>query len=347
MRILVTGVAGFLGSHLAERLIAMGHEVTGVDNMMGGDAENIPKGLQDFFYEDCCKLKWMKDKFAYFEPELVYHVAANPHEGLSVFSPTVVTRNTYLSTVAVASAACAHGVKRFVFTSSMSRYGEGMPAFGDTDEQFCPFEEWMPCHPVDPYGIAKVAAEQTLACLAKEHGMEYVISVPHSIVGTRQKYDDPYRNVASIMANLMLQNRQPVIYGDGNNVRCFSDVRDCIEPLVNMGLQDGLNGEVINIGPDDDPITINKLADMLAEIIGFKDLRPIYHHSRPCEVKTAWPSSDKARKLLGYRPAHSTRDCLISIVDWIREKGTKPFQYHLPLEVVTARTPKTWSERLF
>jgi len=134
----------------------------------------------------------------------------------------VITKNTYGIATSVLSSAISNKVKRFVFCSSMARYGT---------QESLPFREEMIPKPQDPYGIAKLASELTVRNLCETHNMEYVIAVPHNIIGPRQKYDDPYRNVASIMINLMLQNRQPVIYGDGEQQRCFSFIEDVVNPL--------------------------------------------------------------------------------------------------------------------
>jgi UDP-glucose 4-epimerase len=342
VNILISGSAGFLGSHLWQKLRDEGHTVTGVDNMLGGDNDNIIDW--EHFHRADCTTRWeMGNIFSLGKFDLVYHCAAAPHEGLSVFSPCVVTENTYMTTCVLAAAAIKYGVRRFVFCSSMSRYGDGYGVYS----YFMPFIESMPPRPVDPYGIAKVASEQILQVLGHAHGMEVVILVPHNIVGSRQKYDDPFRNVASIMTNLMLQGRQPIIYGDGNQKRAFSHVSDCVEPLVRAGMQAGINGEVINIGPDDNPITINELAERLAKIIGFKDLNPEYYPDRPCEVKNAWPSANKARKLLGYETRTTLDDALRDVVDWIKKMGPREFKYHLPIEIPTANVPRTWAERKF
>ena len=330
-RVLVSGVAGFLGSHLAEALLRLGHDVCGIDSLLGGEMGNVPAGVR-FWDQDCC----------YFDLEIirgvdiVYHLAAAPHEGLSVFSPHVVTRNTYLSTVAMATAAINAGVKRSVFTSSMARYGY---------HHALPFNEKTPCRPVDPYGIAKVAAEDVLRLLGHEHGMEVVVAVPHNIVGVRQKYDDPFRNVASIFMNLMLQGRQPYIYGDGKQKRCFSAVSDCIPPLIEMGFKPGLDGQVFNIGPDDSPITILTLAQVIADLCG-AECNPVFLAPRPCEVHAAWPSAQKARDVLGYETKAKLEDVLNDMINDIRRRGTRPFSYHLPLEIQSKRAPRTWRERL-
>ena len=332
MKVFVTGVAGFLGSHLAENFIRGGHEVAGCDNMIGGDLQNLPEGTR-FEEADCCDAEAMKRLTK--GSDIVYHCAAIATEGLSVFSPTLIAKHVYENTAGVLVGAASNKVKRFVYCSSMARYGHGKP----------PFKESQSAAPVDPYGISKYAGELLVANVAETHGFEYTIAVPHNIIGPRQKYDDAYRNVASIMINRMLQGKQPVIYGDGEQSRCFSFVQDCVDPLVKMGTLPGLSGEIINIGPDTETVTINELARILAELLSFR-LEPIYVADRPREVREAICSADKARKLLNYETKVSLRAGLQSMIDWVREHGTKPFSYHLPIEIDSPLVPKTWTSRL-
>jgi UDP-glucose 4-epimerase len=199
--------------------------------------------------------------------------------------------------------------------------------------------------PQDPYGISKYEAERLVANIATTHGLKYTIMVPHNIIGPRQKYDDPYRNVASIMTNRMLQGNQPIIYGDGTQQRCFSFIQDVINPSALAATTNIADGRVVNIGPDEETITINQLAEKLAGIIGF-DLDPIYMPGRPQEVYRAECSSELARELLGYHTSTTLDEGLKELVAWIDSEGAKPFTYHLPLEFVTDKTPKTWSHRL-
>jgi UDP-glucose 4-epimerase len=332
MKVFISGVAGFLGSHLADAWTRAGHDVVGCDNMIGGDLQNLPEGIQ-FEQADCCDVDAMKRLLT--GVDLVYHCAAIATEGLSVFSPALIAKHVYENTAALLAAAASRGVKRFVYCSSMARYGAGDP----------PFTEDQQPVPEDPYGIAKYAGELLVANVCQTHGMEYVIAVPHNIIGPRQKYDDPYRNVASIMINRMLQGKQPMIYGDGGQTRCFSFVQDCVDPLIKMGTQPGLSGEVINIGPDEEAVTINQLAQVLASLLSF-DLDPIYVPMRPKEVRDARCVADKARRLLNYSTKVSLEDGLRSMVDWIREHGPKPFEYHLPIEIESPLLPKTWRDRL-
>lgn len=335
MRIFISGVAGFLGSHLADAFIARGDRVVGVDNLIGGSLDNVPKDV-DFYVGDCNDLEKLKKAMR--AVDIVYHAAATAHEGLSVFSPHENARNGYLASAAMISASVSVGVKRFIQLSSMARYGT---------QDVLPFTEDMTPKPQDPYGIGKWATELMVKNMAETHGIECVIGIPHNIIGIRQKYDDFARNVVSIMINLMLQGRQPYIYGDGSQERCFSFVSDCVEPLVKMGIQDNVIGEAINIGPDKEVITIKQLAVIIADLLNF-DLNPIYTKGRPREVHIAHCSADKARKLLDYEPKVKLIDGLKEMIEWIREKGTKPFSYHnLDIEIDNDRLPDTWKKRLF
>jgi len=332
MRIWVTGIAGFLGSHLADALIADGHQVDGNDNLLCGDMFNskVP-----FVKTDCCNYEGMLHSFNIFKPEVVVHCAATAHEGLSNFSPAFITRNIYEASVATFSAAIESGAKRIVYMSSMARYGHG------SGYNKPPFTEDMTPAPIDPYGIAKVAAEETLKALCKVHGIKYAIAVPHNIVGIRQRSIDPYRNVAAIMINRCKQGKPPIIYGDGTQTRCFSPIKDCIPSIVKM-VKGHADGEVVNIGPDNGEITVQKLAEMVRHLTGLC-AEPTFMAARPNEVKEAYCSSDKARKLLGYQPKDTLENCLSEMVNYIKPA---PFSYGFPIEIHSPNIPKTWSEEL-
>lgn len=334
MRVFISGVAGFLGSHLADAFLAGGHHVIGVDNLIGGYVDNVPKGVE-FYQADCNNFVFMRALMR--DIEVAYHLAATAHEGLSVFSPYDNAVHGYAASTSVFSAAVAAGVRRTVFTSSMARYGTN---------KVVPFTEELEPRPQDPYGIGKVATEKMLQLLGDVHGMEWAVGVPHNIIGPRQRYDDAFRNVAAIMINLMLQGRQPIIYGNGSQMRCFSFVSDVTAPLVQMATDVRCNREIINLGPDDEFITVKQLAETIADILNF-DLRPIYKESRPQEVFLANCSADKARRILGYAPKVKLRTGLAQMVDYIRTRGTSPFNYNLAIEIVNDRTPRTWKERLF
>ena len=331
LKIFITGAAGFLGSHLAEHLAKMVHKIIGVDNMIGGYEDNIPRNIE-FHKTDCCDLTKMRELMK--DVDIVYHCAATAHEGLSVFSPYAITKNNYLASVSVFSAAITHKVKRIIYCSSMARYGS----------QKTPFTESMAPLPEDPYGISKVAAENVLINLCELNDIEWVIAVPHNIIGPRQKYDDPFRNVVSIMLNRMLQGKAPIIYGDGKQKRCFSFIDDCIKCLVPMMDQKNLNKQVINIGPDEEFVTINRIAEICSNVTGV-NLEPIYKEDRPREVKYATCSADKARKLLNYKTKTNLVDGIKETLKYIKKRGVKPFDYHIDLEIDNKLTPSTWKNR--
>ena len=330
-KVLVTGAAGFLGSHLSEKLANLGHQVIGIDNMIGGYSDNIPKNI-DFLKIDCCDFKQIKKIMK--GVNIVYHCAATAHEGLSVFSPYEITKNNYLASVSIFSAAVNENVKRIIFCSSMARYGN----------QATPFLESMKAKPVDPYAISKVASEDVLINLCELNKIEWVIAVPHNIIGPRQKYDDPFRNVVSIMMNRMLQGKAPIIYGDGEQKRCFSYIDDCLSCLLPMLDRKDLNKQIVNIVPDEEFVTINKIAELCSNITGI-NLPPIYKPGRPREVKHATCSADKARKLLDYKTTVSLKDGMKKTFEYISNRGSKAFDYNIEIEINNELTPKTWTQK--
>lgn len=331
MRVHITGVAGLIGSHLARRWLDLGAEVTTSDNFTSGYEDNVDKRAQ-LWVADCCNLDAMLK--ATKGADVVYHCAASPHEGLSVFSPHAITQSVFCTTVTVATACIVNKVKRFVCLSSMARYGSIT----------VPYHEMQVPEPEDPYGVAKWASELEVALLSKVHGLEYTIAVPHNVVGVGQRYDDPYRNVVAIMINRCLKGEPPIVYGDGEQSRCFSNVADALDCLVKMATYDSVLGEVVNIGPDEGFVSINKLAEIVMRATEFKG-EPQHEPPRPQEVKHAYCSSDKARRLLDYRTTHTLEETVGQMVAWIKKRGTLPFDYYLPLEIVNEKTPKTWLDR--
>ena len=331
MKIFITGIAGFLGSHLADRMLALGHEVVGNDTFVGGYEDNIPTGAI-CHKVDCNDLERMVQIMQ--GADIVIHTAATAHEGLSIFSPVFITRNIFGASVATISAAIQNKVKRFVYCSSMARYGN----------QEYPFKETQSPAPIDPYGIAKVAGEEVLKALAPMNNMEYNIAIPHNIVGPRQRYDDPFRNVMSIMINRVLQGKPPVIYGDGSQMRCFSFIEDTLFCLEKLALDPNIKSETVNIGPDEEFITIKELAEHVIKETGFVG-EPLYFPDRPREVKYATCDATKARTLLGYKTSSTFINGLRQTIEYIKSRGSKPFDYSYPLEIINEHTPKTWSER--
>jgi len=334
MHIFITGIAGFLGSNLAEYYLKKNFKVSGCDNLVGGSLDNIDQNKINFFKANCEDFEMMKKITE--NVDILCHAAAYAHEGLSSFSPVLISSNNVTGSVSVFTAAIVNKVKRIVYCSSMARYGNIKIPFKEEDE----------LKPVDPYGVSKVAAENILKILSKTHNFEYNIAVPHNIIGPKQKYDDPFRNVVSIMINLMLQKKSPIIYGDGNQKRTFSDIDDCIYCLDKLLTDPKIISQTVNIGPDEEYISINQLYHLLSNKLKF-NLEPKYLEDRPNEVKEATCSADKARKVLGYKTSISLDESLNKIINYIKEKGPKEFQYNYPLEINNEKTPAAWKEKLF
>jgi UDP-glucose 4-epimerase len=334
MHIFITGIAGFLGSNLAEYYLKKNYKVSGCDNLVGGSLDNINQNKINFFKANCEDFEMMKKITK--DVDILCHAAAYAHEGLSSFSPVLISSNNVTGSVSVFTAAIVNKVKRIVYCSSMARYGNIKIPFKEEDE----------LKPVDPYGVSKVAAENILKILSKTHNIEYNIAVPHNIIGPKQKYDDPFRNVVSIMINLMLQKKSPIIYGDGNQKRTFSDIDDCIYCLDKLLTDPQIVSQTVNIGPDEEYVSINQLYHLLSNKLKF-NLEPKYLKDRPNEVKEATCSADKVRKILGYKTSVSLDESLNKIINYIKEKGPKDFQYNYQLEINNEKTPTAWKEKLF
>jgi len=332
MHLFITGIAGFLGSNLSDYFINKGFDVSGCDNLIGGEKKNInPKAK--FYLGNCEDLKFMTKVMR--GADVVCHTAALAHEGLSSISPTLISTNNVVGSVSVFTAAIRNNLKRIVFCSSMARYGDISTPFKETDQ----------INPVDPYGVSKVAAENILKILSRTHGIEYNIAVPHNIIGPKQKYDDPFRNVISIWINRILQKKRPIIYGDGEQKRCFSDIDDCLFCLEKLITDKNIVGEIFNIGPDEEYISINDLFKILSNKMGFNE-NPIYQKDRPNEVKYATCSSEKARKYLKYKTNVSLEESIDKLVNYINKNGSKDFKYNYELEIINKTTPVSWKKKM-
>jgi UDP-glucose 4-epimerase len=333
-KVVITGISGLLGSTYARYLINKGdYEVVGIDNMIGGVEGNVPEraeyirgDIQDTaLLTEICK-----------GADCVFHTAALPYEGLSVFSPAITVNSIVSGTVSVASACIANNVRLLINCSSMARYGDQQP----------PFTEDMLRKPVDPYGLAKAQAEEHLEMLNEIHGLNFVTVVPHNVVGIGQRYYDPFRNVLGIMINRCIQGKPIVIYGDGEQTRSFSNVYDCIEAVYKMMTTDrDITRQVFNIGPDDNEISIKQLAYKVGH---YCEIYPSFNHfpDRPREVKNAFCSSNKIRSEFNYNATISVDQTIKDMVGWIKSQEAREFEYHLPLEFVTDETPKTWTDKL-
>jgi len=333
VRILVTGVAGFMASHLAEYLANQGHEVYGIDNESIGIKENIPSNIK-YAKVDMRDVDHMTSLIKEAKPELVYHLAAWAHEGLSQFMPRHITENNYNAFMNLIVPCIQNDMKRIVVCSSISVYGDAKP----------PFDETMENKPEDIYAIAKAAMEKATEVLSDVHGFDYTIIRPHNVYGPKQMLHDPYRNVVGIFCNRILNKKPPIIYGDGKQTRAFSYIDDITPPLARAGFEEKAKGEIINIGPTEEH-TITYLAETVLHL--FRSLlKPVYFPDRPREVKHAFATNTKAEKILGYKTQISFEDGIEKMVRWAEEQGPKKFKYLDELELTGDKIPETWEEMI-
>lgn len=334
MKILVTGVAGFMASHLSEYLEKQGHEVYGIDNLSIGRLFNVPKNIR-FTQLDMRDSEGMNAYIKEIKPELVYHLAAFAHEGLSQFMPILITENNYNAFLNLIVPAINNGMKKIVVCSSMSVYGA----------QKSPFNESMERKPTDIYAIAKTAMEEATEILSDVHGFDYTIIRPHNCYGPKQVLWDPYRNVVGIFINRAMKGLAPIIYGDGEQTRAFSYIDDVTPYIAKAGFMEETNGEIINVGPLEE-FTINHLAEIILVAFDLKHLKPIYMPDRPREVKHASCTNDKAKKMLGYNTSVTLEEGIKRMAKWAKTIGPQEFQYLKELELTGKKIPKTWKDKL-
>ena len=330
-KIFITGVAGFLASHIAKWALSKGHEVLGADNLSLGHKQNIPKGVKFYEYD---LLNLEKNKKYIKDVEVVVHCAAYPYDNFSLFAPFKVIQNTFSVTASVLSAGIFNSVKRLVYCSSMSRYGNQTPPFTEDKEP----------KPLTPYAVAKVAGENLIKTMAQVHGFEYVIVIPHNIFGPQQVYNDPYRNAVSLIINQMLNNQSPLIYGDGSQTRAFTPIQDLIPLFEELLFGLAVKNQTLNIGPDEEVISLNNLVKLLNQIMG-KNIKPKYKALRQQEVPFAFCSAKKSRDLIKYQKRISLKPALKKMLDHIQKKGPLAFCYHQEAEIKNEVFPESWKNQ--
>lgn len=322
MKILVTGGAGFIGSHLVDKLIKEGHIICVVDDLSGGAKSNVQSA--SLFNADCRdtdEMDWvMKD----FKPEIVYHLAANAAENKAQFSPIDITSRNYDAFIKVLTPFIKYGGKRFIFTSSIAVYGSLQTPFKETDKP----------EPEDLYGISKLAAEQTLKVMSKVHGFEYVIARPHNVYGPRQNMRDPYRNVVTIWMNAWMRGEPYYIYGDGEQKRCFSYIDDVVDALYNCGFKD-VSGKTFNVGADKS-WTLNELAKIMPAYYP-----PTYLPARFQEVKEAISDHTEAKKYLDYVDKTQLEEGMHRTWNWCQKQGPQEPIY-TDIEIPSDKLPQNW-----
>lgn len=339
-KILVTGSAGFLGSHLVDYLEGLGYSVWGVDNLSGGYLRNVTN-KEKFTQLD---LRDRAATAAYVErlrPTVIFHLAADATEGRSHFTPHSAIDSNLVAYMNLLVPAIKYGFRKMILTSSMSVYGA----------QQVPFTESMLTMPEDTYGVSKASMEAITRIQAKVFGFDYVIIRPHNIFGPRQNIADPYRNVLGIFMNRLLAKKHFYIYGDGEQQRAFSYIDDVVPPMVRASVKEECHGHAINIGGEE-VITLKELASLLLEeyFNGIDNIPDVYQPqhlpARPQEVKYAYSDHSKAREMIGFVPKTSIREGVRQMLGWARDIGHQPFVYLDDLDLTHETTPKTWQDRL-
>jgi UDP-glucose 4-epimerase len=330
-RILVTGGAGFMGSHIVDVLIASGYDVYSADDLSGGYMRNVnPKAK--FFKIDLGEAKKNDKLIQKVKPEIIFYLAANAREGASQFQPSAVTyRNFYAYITTLKNAIKYKTLRKIILFSSMAVYGNQKP----------PFDETMERKPEDIYGVNKAAMERSTEVLSSVHDFAYTIIRPHNVFGERQSLSDKFRNVIGIFMNRIMRKEPLLIYGDGEQVRAFSYIFDSL-PCYIKCLDGSTNDEIINIGGIE-KIAINKLADIVCEAMGVKDYPREYLPSRPCEVKYAYCTYEKSQRLLGYKEEIGYEEGIRRMAKWAKEMGPQEWTTE-KLELHSEKAPTWWYE---
>ena len=324
---LVTGGAGFMGSHVAEHLIRLGHRVVIIDDLSGGFKVNVPTGAT-FIEGSILDHHLLEGLFSEHRFDYVYHLAAYAAEGLSHFIKRFNYANNLIGSVNLVNASVNYGVKCFVFTSSIAVYGVGQ----------VPMTEAMIPQPEDSYGIAKLAVERELQVSHEMFGLDYVIFRPHNVYGERQNIGDRYRNVVGIFMNQLLREEPMTIFGDGQQKRAFTHIDD-VAPVIAgcVDVPQALN-QVFNIGADE-PYTVNFLSETVAEALGLP--HRVKHLPPRNEVVVAFSDHQKAYGVFSSRPTVSLKDGVRAMGKWVRAYGARESSVFTNIEIMK-NLPPSW-----
>jgi UDP-glucose 4-epimerase len=330
-RVLISGVAGFIGSHVARHCLDQGFEVIGIDDLSGGSVDNVPAGvvfrLGTIVDHGFLSGLWDEGKIDY-----VYHLAAYAAEGLSHFIRRFNYTNNLIGSVNLINQSVLHRVKCFVFTSSIAVYGESR----------VPLSEDVVPRPQDPYGIAKYAVEMDLAAANHLFQLPYIVFRPHNVYGERQNIADKYRNVVGIFMNQVMSGKPMTIFGDGQQTRAFSYINDVAPIIARSPLVDAAYGEVFNIGADQ-PCTVLEVA---REVASAFEVEPRIHHLPPRkEAEHAISSHQKLNGVFGRPAAVPLPDGIRRMAEWVRQHGpARPVEF-ADIEVPVNLPPSWLPER--
>jgi UDP-glucose 4-epimerase len=326
--ILVTGGAGFIGSHVTEELLKRNHKVTVLDDLSGGFIDNIVNGA--IFVEGSINdHKLIDNLFNNEKFEYVFHLAAYAAEGLSHFIKRFNYQNNLIGSINLMNAAIRTNVKCFVFTSSIAVYG--------ASPQLPMTEETIP-NPEDPYGIAKLAVEQDLKTCKEMFDLDYIIFRPHNVYGERQNIGDRYRNVVGIFMNQILQDKPLTLFGDGQQTRAFSYIGD-VAPIIaeSINFPKAYN-QVFNVGAEK-PYSVIELANTVSHAMGV-EANILYLPARN-EVKHAYSSHDKVHNIFGNRGLVDLETGINRMAKWVKEHGARESSEFKNIEV-RKNLPKAW-----
>jgi UDP-glucose 4-epimerase len=325
---LITGGAGFIGSHVADYLLGLGHEVVVLDDLSGGFADNVPGGAT--LVEGSILDEKLIDRiFEEYSFSCVYHLAAYAAEGLSHFIKRFNYRNNLIGSVNLINAAVNHEVKCFVFTSSIAVYGAAQS----------PMKEEIIPIPEDSYGIAKLAVEQELKISHEMFGLDYIIFRPHNVYGERQNIGDRYRNVVGIFMNQLLRGEAMTIFGDGSQMRAFTHIKD-IAPVIATSVDyPSARNQIFNVGADV-PYTVNDLVKVVGDSMGV-ECRTLHLAPRK-EVKIAFSDHSKADAVFGKREKTSLETGVRTMAEWVRKRGARVSNVFENIEI-TKNMPPSWA----
>jgi len=329
---LVTGGAGFIGSHVVDELIKLSSEVIVLDDLSGGFKENVNKKAifveGDVGNHALVNKLFKENKFDY-----IYHLAAYAAENLSHFIKRFNYNNNLIGSINLINASVNNDVKCFVFTSSIAVYGANQ----------VPMTEDLVPKPEDSYGIAKYTVEQELKICHEVFGLNYIIFRPHNLYGERQNMGDKYRNVLAIFMNQLLNGEAMTIFGDGEQKRAFTYVGDVVPVIARAPLVKEAYNEVFNIGADK-PYTVNQIAEYIAEAMNVE--KKVKYLPARKEVRNAFSEHNKARTILRYNDKMHLKDGINKMVKWAIKQGVKQSKKFDNIEVMK-NMPEHWLKDFF
>ena len=303
-KVLVTGVSGFIGSHVAEHCLKSGFEVIGLDDNSGGFTENIPEGVE-FIEGSINDIALINQLFEQHQFEFVYHLAAYAAEGLSHFIRHYNYTNNLLGSINLINAAVNHDVKCFVFTSSIAVYGTNQT----------PMTEDLTPQPEDPYGVSKFAVEQDLKAAEHMFGMPFIIFRPHNVYGEKQNLADKYRNVIGIFMNQVMADKEMSVFGDGLQTRAFSHIDDVAPHIAQAPLNPKAYNQIYNIG-DDQPYSVLQIVQEVARAFGKEP--NVKHLEARKEVVHAYASHDKIKSHFDCAPPVPLEAGIKRMAEWAK-----------------------------